>query len=441
MIPPDQCLAADERAVPHVHLGLEIGIEFALGQGDLQPSFQFALQQRFLPHLLVVKDNVLHRLLGVPARVVGKIQHAVQIEPFRLVHQIDTEHRDDPVRHVLHTPPLVQFHADFFYAHKQGFPVGITHQQDEVVRRCAGTAFPIFDVTLQDRAEGPQDLIAHGETKVVVDRLELIDIPVEQGIASALRFPEQLPALHIELVHVVEVGQPVPIQQGLYAMVAPRLDGEIVDQQQQDHPENRQHPAPDLNKVLGHEIEQRDLAGLGGVLQHQLVHPFRGRILDALIQYGEQARVRTLGNAETDFARVLAHARGGQGFVTAFRKQIVGHIDVRVNRIRVALEQRIETFPYVLVKNDFLAWVIRRHMLREPVASLQGNPFDGVRLLGPHKHGGRPQIVTGGIHLVALVPEVIPRYGADHINKPFLDLFQRFGLIYRLKTETQTCVS
>ena len=82
MIPPDQCLAADERAVPHVHLGLEIGIEFALGQGDLQPSFQFALQQRFLPHLLVVKDNVLHRLLGVPARVVGKIQHAVQIVSF-----------------------------------------------------------------------------------------------------------------------------------------------------------------------------------------------------------------------------------------------------------------------------------------------------------------------------------------------------------------------
>lgn len=71
-------------------IGLEIGIEFALGQGDLQPSFQFALQQRFLPHLLVVKDNVLHRLLGVPARVVGKIQHAVQIEPFRLVYQIDT---------------------------------------------------------------------------------------------------------------------------------------------------------------------------------------------------------------------------------------------------------------------------------------------------------------------------------------------------------------
>ena len=77
-----------------------------------------------------------------------------------------------------------------------------------MVRRCAGTALPIFDVTLQDRAEGPQDLIAHGETKVVVDRLELIDIPVEQGIASARRFPEQLPALHIELVQLSRLVSP-----------------------------------------------------------------------------------------------------------------------------------------------------------------------------------------------------------------------------------------
>ena len=96
MVPPNQRLAADECAVPHIHLGLEMGVELPFEQGNLQPSLQFALQQRCLPHLLVIKDNGLHRLLGVPARVVGKIQHAVHIELFRPAHQINAEYRDNP---------------------------------------------------------------------------------------------------------------------------------------------------------------------------------------------------------------------------------------------------------------------------------------------------------------------------------------------------------
>ena len=223
----------------------------------------------------------------------------------------------------------------------------------------------------------------------------------------------------------------------LSAIVQCRVD---VDQQQQDHPKNRQHPTPYLNKVLGHKVEQRDLAGLGGVLQHQFVHPLRRSILDTLVQYGEEARISALGNAEADFTYVLVHARSRQGLITALREQLVGHIDVRINRVRVAPEQRIKTFPHVLVKNDFLAGMIRRHMLREPIASLQGYPFDGLRLLGPHQHDGRPQVVAGRMHLVSLVPEVIPRYGADKINEPFLELPQRLGLTHRLKTEAQSRV-
>jgi len=143
---------------------------------------------------------------------------------FRLVHQVDAEDRADFVGKALGIAPDLQGLGHVFGARQQLFPALVAQQQDEVVGGNARATLALADAVPQNGRVGAKQFVAHGKTEVVVDDLELADVAVEQGV-FVFGTGQQLVAFHIELVDIVQAGQPVPVEQGLDLHIVPGFHG------------------------------------------------------------------------------------------------------------------------------------------------------------------------------------------------------------------------
>ena len=165
----------------HVHLGLVIQHEFALGQGAAD-SLQAFVMAADAAVLLGVEDvvTVLARQLGLIHGLVGLAQQLIRIDVFRLRIEGDAETGRDLEYEVANLHRLGSGGEQAGEHRRTGFDVGQIEQHgDELVAAQAGEGVAFAQSLLHAGGHGDQQLVAGFMSMVVVDGLEAIQ--VEKG--------------------------------------------------------------------------------------------------------------------------------------------------------------------------------------------------------------------------------------------------------------------
>ena len=143
------------------------------------------------------------------------------------------------------------------------------------------------------------------------------------------------------------------------------------------------------------------------------------------------------GDADAQFAGEIAQGRGVKDGVARLGPQVVDDVGVGVGGVGLARQQGVKALLHGVIVENALAGIVLGDFLGKPVSLLQGNGFDFIVPARADQQGGRAQILTGGVELIAFVPEIVAGKRADHVDVALGGHLQSLVLGHGLKMEDQ----
>ena len=155
-----------------------------------------------------------------------------------------------------------------------------------------------------------------------------------------------------------------------------------------------------------------------GVVQQQGINLFIGHILDIFIQYGEQPGVGRFGYADTEVVWVLGQRSDMKLFIFGVADYVICRLGIGISCLSFSIQDCIKTRLYRIVILDFLFRIVLGDMFRELIP-LRKSQHLYLRSFSLGNHcTGSIQETQCGVHMVALIPQIISIHNGNGIRLP-----------------------